>query len=206
MKNKLLIIGAGGHGKVVADIAMNMGKWENISFLDDSKHIKESLGLKVIGRSKEAINYIDEYDIFIAVGNNYIRKQLHEKLEKAGATIPVLVHPSATIGKEVDIESGTVVMAGAVINCSTKISKSCIINTSASIDHDCKIGSNVHISPGANLAGNVTIGKNTWIGIGSVISNNIYVTEDCKLGAGAVVIESISIPGTYVGIPARRIK
>lgn len=206
MKKKLLIIGAGGHGKVVADIAMKMEKWDNISFLDDRENLIESLGLKVIGRSSEATDYIDEYDLFVAIGNNYTRKQFHKKLENVGASIPVLIHPSAIIGKEVKIQPGTVVMAGTVINSSTNIGKSCIINTSSSIDHDCIIGENVHISPGANLAGNVVIGNNSWIGVGSVISNNVCITDDCQIGAGAVVVDNITVPGTYVGIPARRIK
>src|SRR5690606_25776382 len=119
MKNKLLIIGASGHGKVVADVAMKMNRWESIAFLDDSPNVKSSLGLKVIGESKDLIKYKDDFDLFVGIGNNRLRKKILANLEGIGATIPVLVHPSAVIGKEVFIDKGTVIMAGAIINPST---------------------------------------------------------------------------------------
>lgn len=203
--NKLLIIGAGGHGKVVADIAIKMNKWPRIAFLDDDDTIKSSMELEVLGRTNQAIKYIDDYDIFIAIGNNETRERIHIWLEKAGASVPVLIHPSAVIGERVDIGSGAVVMAGVVINCYTRIGKGCIINTGATIDHDNVIEDYVHIAPGAHLSGAVTVGKSTWLGIGSTVSNNVRITSRCIIGAGAVVIRSISEPGTYVGIPARRV-
>lgn len=205
MKKKLLIIGASGHGKVVADIALSLGKWEEIAFLDDDKSIKKSLGLEVIGTSVKIAGYIDEYDMFVAIGNNEIRKKLYMKLEQLGASIPVLVHPSAVIGKEVTIDKGTVVMAGVVINCSTTIGKGCIINTGATIDHDSEIGEFVHISPGVNIAGTVKIGESSWIGAGGIVINDVNITNNSIVGAGAVVIEDIKDSGTYVGVPARRV-
>lgn len=96
-------------------------------------------------------------------------------------------------------------MAGAIINCCTKIGKGCIINTGATVDHDNVIEDYVHISPGANLAGNVTVGKRTWIGIGSVVSNNVCIISDCKIGAGAVVVKDINEVGTYIGVPVRKL-
>ncbi|NMA64614.1 MAG: acetyltransferase, partial [Clostridiaceae bacterium] len=102
--------------------------------------------------------------------------------------------------------SGTVVMAGVVINSSTRIGKGCIINTGATIDHDNVIEDYVHISPGVNTAGTVRVGCGTWLGIGSVVSNNITVTNNCRVGAGAVVVKDITETGTYVGVPARRIR
>lgn len=109
------------------------------------------------------------------------------------------------IGSEVEIGIGTTVMAGVVINSSTKIGKGCIVNTSSSLDHDNVIEDYVHISPGAKLAGTVKIGKGSWIGIGSVVSNNVNICSECKVGAGAVVVKDITEPGTYVGVPARRV-
>ena len=97
-------------------------------------------------------------------------------------------------------------MAGAVINCSTRIGRGCIINTSSSIDHDNDIGDYVHISPGAHLAGSVTVGELSWIGIGASVINNISITSDSIVGAGAVVVQNVTEQGTYVGVPARRIK
>lgn len=205
MKNKLLIIGASGHGKVVADIALKMKKWQSIAFLDDNEKINSSLGMDVIGKTREAFRRINEYEIFVGIGNNSIRAKIQEKLEVAGARIPTLVHPSAVIGKQVELKSGTVVTAGVVINSCTRIGKGCIINTGATIDHDNLIEDYVHISPGAHLAGTVRVGHCSWLGIGSIVSNNVNITSGCKVGAGAVVINDITEPGTYVGVPVRRV-
>ncbi|MYL30775.1 acetyltransferase [Halobacillus halophilus] len=205
MNNKLLIIGASGHGKVVADIALRMKKWQTIAFLDDDHSIKSSMGLEVIGTSNDASSYLNECDFFVGVGNNETRQRIHESLNKAGANIPVLIHPHAIIGSQVDIGGGTVVMAGVIINCCTKISKGCIINTGATIDHDNYIREYVHISPGVNLAGSVVVGGKSWIGIGSSISNNVNITSECQVGAGSVVVKDITEPGVYVGVPVRRI-
>jgi sugar O-acyltransferase (sialic acid O-acetyltransferase NeuD family) len=205
MKNKLLIIGASGHGKVVADIAMKMNKWKKIAFLDNNVGIKTSMGIEVIGTSDSVSEHIDEYEVFVGIGDNTTRQQIHEVLEKSGATIPTLIHPSSVIGGQVEIGVGTVVMAGAVINCCTRIGKGCIINTSCSIDHDNNIENYAHISPGARLAGTVRIGQGSWLGIGSVISNNVKIIGGTIIGAGAVVVKNITVVGTYIGAPARRI-
>lgn len=205
MKQKLLIIGASGHGKVVADIAMKMNKWDSIAFLDDDENIKQSMNIEVIGKTNDVSKYINTYDIFVGIGNNSTRERVQGYIEKLGANIPVLIHPKAIIGEKVEIKSGTVVMAGAIINCCTKIGEGCIINTGATIDHDNEIGDYVHISPGVNLAGTVKIGKGTWIGIGSVVSNNVSIINNCKIGVGGVVVKDIDEVGTYVGVPVRRL-
>lgn len=205
MKDKLIIIGASGHGKVVADIAIKMNKWKSIEFLDDDDSIKICLGLKVIGKTADAFMYKDDADFFVAIGNNNAREKIQEKLITEGAAVVSLVHPSVVLGSEVEIGIGTVIMAGVVINSASVIGMGCIINTSSSLDHDNVIEDYVHISPGVNLAGTVKIGKGNWIGIGSVVSNNVNICSGCILGAGAVVVKDITEPGTYVGVPARRI-
>ena len=205
MKNKLLIIGASGHGKVVADIALKMNRWQSISFLDDNENLKFSLGFEVIGKSNEAIRHINDFDIFVGIGNNVIREKIQESLEVEGARIPTLIHPNATLGEQVEVGTGTVVMAGVVINCCAQIGKGCIINTGATIDHDNHLEDFVHISPGAHLAGTVKVGQGSWLGIGSMVSNNINITSNCMVGAGAVVVKDITETGTYVGVPARRV-
>lgn len=205
MKNKLLIIGASGHGKVVADIALRMNKWQSIAFLDDDKSIKTSMGLEVIGTSDDVFKHIEEYEIFVGIGNNTTRKRIHEMLETVGASIPLLIHPNAVIGSKVDIGIGTAIMAGAIVNCCTKIGKGCIINTGSSIDHDNTIGEYVHISPGVHLAGTVKVGQLSWLGIGSIVSNNVNITSGCQVGAGSVVVKDITEPGVYVGVPVRRV-
>ncbi|WP_300297289.1 acetyltransferase [Anaerosolibacter sp.] len=205
VKDILIIIGASGHGKVVADIAIKMNKWQSIAFFDDDESIKASMGLKVIGNTTDAYIYIDKADFFVAIGNNATREKVQEKLMDEGMSVVSLIHPSAVIGTDVEIGIGTAVMAGVVINSSSKIGKGCIINTSSSLDHDNVIEDYVHISPGVNLAGTVKIGKGSWIGIGSVVSNNVNLCSGCKVGAGAVVVKDITESGTYVGVPVRRV-
>jgi len=205
MKNQLLIIGASGHGKVVADIALKLNKWKQIFFLDDDDSIVEAMGIKVIGKTADAFLHIKDSDIFAAVGDNTTRKEIHEKLESLEANIPVLIHPNAVVGDDVSIKKGTVVMAGVVINCCTNIGRGCIINTGSIVDHDNKISDFVHISPGAHLSGSVSIGESSWIGTGCDIINNISITNHCIIGAGSVVIKDISESGTYVGIPSHKI-
>lgn len=204
MKNKLLIIGASGHGKVIADVALKMKTWENIFFLDDENN-NASMEIKVIGNLIDAPKYIKDFTFFVGIGNNTTRKIIQEKLEAEGASLATLIHPAAIIGEQVSLAKGTVVMAGVVINSCTSIGKGCIINTGATVDHDNLIGDYVHISPGAHLAGSVKIGQGSWVGIGSVVSNNIHITCNCMIGAGAVVVKNINESGTYVGIPARRV-
>lgn len=205
MKDKLLILGASGHGKVVADIALRMNKWKNIAYLDDDENITSSLGIRVIGKSIDFLKYISDYELFVAIGKNDTREKIQQQLEAAGACVPVLVHPSAIIGEQVELGSGTVLMAGVIINNSTKIGKGCIINTGVTLDHDNLIEDFVHVSPGVHTAGTVKIGKRTWLGIGSIVSNNVNITNDCIIGAGAVVNKDIIESGTYIGLPARRV-
>ena len=203
MKKKLLIIGASGHGKVVADIAIQMNKWGNIRFLDDNEAVKDCMGLKVVGKVNDSYGYKDEADFIVAIGDNLIREKVQTDLEEKGLSIATLIHPNATIGRDVKIEVGTVVMAGVVINSSTKIGKGCIINTAYSIDHDNVIEDYVHISPGANLAGTIKVGKKSWIGIGAVIIQGITIGENTTIGAGSVAIQDLSGDCIAIGCPAR---
>ena len=200
MEKTILIIGASGHGKVVADIAKKNG-YEKIYFLDDNPSLSECGGYPVLGNSSKYLDF--DCDIFVAIGNAGIRKHIQENVEKEGKSIATLIHPNAVIGENVRIGAGTVVMAGAVINPCAAIGKGCIINTCASVDHDCILEDYVHISVGAHLAGTVHVGASTWIGVGAVVSNNINVTAGCMIGAGAVVVREIENKGTYVGVPAK---
>lgn len=205
MNKNLIIIGAGGHGKVVADIANKMCLWSDIFFLDDNISIKSNLGFKVIGQICDAEKFKSDSDFFVAIGNNDLREEIQNKLEEDHYKLVTLIHPSSVISADVIINIGTVIMASVVINASCRIGKGCIINTSSSIDHDSIINDFVHISPGTHLAGNVSIGENSWLGIGCVIINNITICDSCIIGAGAVVIENISKKDTYVGVPAKSI-
>ena len=198
---RLAIIGAGGHGKVIADIAVLNG-YEEIVFLDDNENIIECGSYPVIGRCKEAKELTA--DIIIGIGNAKIRKQIHMSLGEKN--IVTLIHPDAVIAKGTVIGAGSVVMAGTVINPGVRIGKGCIINTCSSIDHDCNGGDFVHLAVGSHLCGMVTIKEETWIGAGATVSNNVSVCCDCVIGAGAVVVRDIRKPDTYIGVPAKGVK
>ena len=199
MKNRLVIIGASGHGKVVADIAQLNG-YTDIVFLDDNKSVTECAGYPVIGDT----NVVVDGDIFVAIGNTNVRQELMNRF--IDHCQPILIHPSAIVAKDVKIGAGSVVMAGAVINPSTTIGRGCIINTSSSIDHDCVLGDFVHVAVGAHICGTVSVSDSVWIGAGAIVSNNISICDNCMIGASAVVVKNIVLPGTYVGMPAKKIK
>lgn len=197
--NSLIIIGAGGHGKVAADIAVKLG-YSDIKFLDDLRHGEYCLGFPIIGSTSDASKY-QTSEFFVAVGDSKRRELIMKDLDRLGLHVINLIHPSSVIGSDVSIGKGTIVMAGAIINSGTRIGNGVIINTSASVDHDNKIGNYSHVSVGAHLAGSVTIGKSCWIGIGSVISNNLSICNNCYLGASSLVVKNLSEPGIYYGAP-----
>lgn len=196
---KLIIIGASGHGKVVADIAKHNG-YEEIVFLDDDELLRECAGYPVVGKSDSA----PEGEVFVAIGNAKIRKMLMERF--SDRIQPALIHPNAVIAEDVLIGEGTVVMAGAVVNSGSVIGKGSIINTCSSVDHDCIVADYVHVAVGAHLCGTVKVGESTWIGAGATISNNVSICGNCMIGAGTVVVKDIKEEGTYIGVPARLVK
>lgn len=198
---KLVIIGASGQGKVIADIATK-NDYSEIVFLDDDESIHECGGYPVIGNSSKA-GRIDA-DIIVGIGNADIRKRIQESVPEK--KLVTLIHPDAVVAEDVAIGEGTVVMAGAVINPGVRIGKGCIINTCSSVDHDCEVGDYVHISVGAHVAGTVNIGSHTWIGAGVTVINNVNISGGCMIGAGAVVIRDICESGTYAGAPAKRMR
>lgn len=201
MNKELIIIGAGGHGLVVADIAKQNG-YQKIAFLDDNK--EKVYDYPIIGNSSEAVKYRDS-DFFVAIGNNSVREHFVTALEEKDINVISLIHPSSIIAGDVVIGNGTVIMAGAVINCKSKIGKGVILNTGCTVDHENIIGDYVHLSPGCHTSGQVVIQKETWLGTGSIVINNIEICEGCTVGAGCVVISDLSQPGTYVGVPAKLI-
>lgn len=204
MNKKLVIIGASGHGKVIADIAKKNG-YTTIVFLDDDSSKEECAGYKVVGTTKNLLFYKD-YDFIIGIGNANIRKRIQTELSANDFHIITLIHPNAVVADDVRIGEGTVIAAGAVVNPCVTIGKGCIINTGASVDHDDVIEDFVHISVGSHLAGTVTVGEGTMIGVGAVVINNTNICAECMIGAGAVVVEDIRESGTYVGVPAVCIK
>ena len=200
--NRLIIVGAGGHGKVIADNALKNGYTE-IRFVDD--HASGAcMGFPIIGVCDDLRELNDgRTDFVIGIGNNAVRKLIAEKYDVNWVTV---VHPSAQIAVNVSVGKGTVVMAGAVVNACAVIGEHCIINTGAVVEHDNIIGDYVHISPKAALGGTVRVGEQTHIGIGAVVRNNIDICDGCVVGAGAAVVKNIEKAGTYVGVPARKIQ
>ncbi|MGL5100570.1 MAG: acetyltransferase [Fusobacteriaceae bacterium] len=196
MDKEVIIIGAGGHSKVIVDILKLNGR-KIAGILDDNPNNQEAFGkLELIEKYKNI------YDFVIAIGSNKIRKMISEKYK---ANYIVAIHPKAIIAGDVELEEGTVIMAGAIINSGSKIGKHCIVNTGAIIEHDNTIEDFVHISPGAVLAGTVKIGKSTWVGAGATIINNITVGENCVIGAGTVIVRDVRSESKIVGIPGREI-
>lgn len=194
---KVVIIGAGGHGKVAADIIRLSGD-EVVGFLDD-KPPENFVGFNVIGNTEDIGKWSD-YIYFAAVGSAEIR----EKIMKNNVHWYTAIHPTAVIASDVKIGDGTLLAANSVVNSGSKIGKGCIINTAATVDHDCILEDFVHISPGVHLSGSVSVGSKTWIGVGACIVNNVEICGDCIIGAGAVVIRNIVRSGTYVGVPAKK--
>lgn len=205
MKDRIIIIGASGHGKVVGDIAKLNG-YKEILFLDDDSSKKTTGKYMVVGTTKDTGTYAEEYDFIVGIGNNLIRKRITDELCKSGINQITLIHPTAVIDETVLIGKGTVVMANAVINADSIIGNSCIINTAATIDHDSVIKDYAHISPGVHIAGTVKVGEESWLGIGSSVINNIDISSKCIIGAGGLVNKDIEESGTYVGIPVRKVK
>lgn len=199
----LFIIGASGHGKVIETLAKESEHYSEIIILDDNDELK-CIG-KVPGGKEYALKFQDCADVIIAIGNASIRKRITEYYEENYINITSLRHPFSWVASDTIIDKGTVIMAGAVIQPGCTLGKGVIVNTSSSIDHDCQIGNYCHISVGSHIAGNVCIGDNTWIGAGATVSNNITICNDVMIGAGAVVVKDIMEPGTYVGVPAKKI-
>ena len=198
--NRLVIVGAGGHGKVLADNALKNG-YTDISFVDDSMW-GSCMDFPIIGTVADIERLNDGVtDFVIGIGNNAVRKIIAEGYDVNWVT---LIHPSAQIAANVVIEKGTVVMAGAVINACAKVGAHCIINTMAAVEHDNVLENYVHISPKVGLGGTVRVGECTHIGIGASVSNNVDICCSCVIGAGTVVIDDIKESGTYVGVPAKK--
>lgn len=195
---EVVIIGCGGHGKVIADIIEKSGD-KVLGFIDDNPRADKVFGYPVLGKTDAIKHYIDK-EFFIAIGNNEVRKKIAVAYNLKYYTA---IHPRASIAKDVTIGAGSCVMAGVVINPSVKIGNHCIINSGSVVDHDNNLADYVHLSPGAVLCGTVSVGSCTHIGAGAVVRNNTSVCDECIIGVGAAVVKNIDKKGTYIGVPAR---
>lgn len=201
---KLAVIGAGGHGKVVAELAAALGTYGEIVFLDDRAQSSIN-GFPVIGTTLLLENSLspEQYDVAVAVGNNRIRRQIAEKAAALGFALPVLIHPGAYVSPSATVGQGSVVMAKAVVQAGSVLKDGVIVNTAATVDHDCLLDAFVHISPGAHLSGNTHIGEESWIGTGACSRQQIRIGSRATIGAGAVVVRDVSDGMTVAGNPAK---
>jgi sugar O-acyltransferase (sialic acid O-acetyltransferase NeuD family) len=207
---KIIIYGASGHGKVVADIVSAMSDVELIGFVDDHEADKKRMvgSIPVLGGEGVLSGVLREgvEGAIVAIGRNDVRLQKANTLKAMGFRLHTAVHPSVVIAGDVKIGEGTVLMPGVVINASARIGAYVIVNTSATVDHDCILGDGCHLSPGVHLAGNVSVGMGSHIGIGACIIQNMEVGAWSTVGAGAVVIRNVPAGQTVVGNPARELK
>lgn len=201
----LLIIGAGGHGKVVADTAMSMNCWDKIAFLDDRyPQINSALSFPILGKIEDCLLFYEDYqELVVAVGDSMLRVELIRKFIAYGFRLPIIIHPTAFVSKWSMIRDGSVIFAQAAVNAGSVVGIGCIINTGATVDHDCVLGCGVHVSPGAHIAGQVEIGEYTWLGVGSSIIQQRFIGHNVIVGAGSVIIRDIPDNVTIIGIPGR---
>lgn len=206
MADRLIVLGSGGHAKVVIEAALARRERE-IIILDDSAAATDR-SIFGIGISGDRTRLADLRDspVALGIGDNRGRGELIDWLRSVGHSLETIVHPSAFVATSVKMGEGVFVSAGATVIAEARIGDGVIVNTGASVDHDCVIGEAAHIAPGVHLCGNVRIGARTLVGVGSSVRPGLTVCDDVVLGAGSVVVRDIVEPGTFAGNPARRLR
>lgn len=202
----LAILGASGHGKVLADAALLCG-WETIVFFDDAwPNLSQNSRWPVIGNTDGLMAKVADFDgVIVAIGNNQIRLSKSNLLVKFGANLITLIHPSAVVSPFASVGRGGFIAAAAILQVDSCIGDACIINTNAVVEHDCDIADGVHVSPSAVLAGAVNVGELSWVGAGASIKQLVNIGSGVTVGAGAVVICNVADGNTVVGNPAREL-
>jgi len=207
MAEKIIILGSGGHGKVVKELAEACG-YEVIGFVGNNKPVgTRILDKKIISTVEEVGQLLSETkNIAIAIGANTVREKRAVQMMELGFDTPSLIHPSCVFSESADVGKGTVVMGGTVVNSEAYVGDFCIVNTGATVDHDCRIGDYCHISPGANIAGEVTIRDYTWVGVGAAVRECITIGKNVMIGGSAFVACDIEDNVMAIGVPAKVVK
>jgi sugar O-acyltransferase (sialic acid O-acetyltransferase NeuD family) len=196
---RLAILGAGGHGRVVAESAAMLG-WD-VNFFDDVRSGSVD-GWSVSGRAADVFG-ADQDAAIVAVGDNSTRLDWLLRLHDRGVAIATIIDSAATVSSSAKIGPGSFVARGAVVSTGSNLSRGCIVNTSATVDHDCLLAEAVHLSPGVHLSGNVRIGERSWLGTGSSVRNNITIGQAVIVGVGSAVVRDIGDGQIVAGVPAR---
>jgi len=196
----LLILGGGGHGRVVAEIALALGLGD-LAWLDDDPAATGVLG--PLARCAEPELQQRYGRALVAIGRGPLRLQWLDRLQQLGFNCSPLVHPTAWVSPTAQLGAGTVVMPQAAVMAGAQLGQGCIVNTGASVDHDCELAAGVHVCPGAHLAGAVVVGRCSWIGIGASVIQGRRIGAAVTVGAGAAVVHDLPDGVTAVGVPAR---
>ncbi len=207
MSQKLIIIGAGGHGRVCAEIAVRCG-YAVTGFCDPALALGEWInGMPVIAEDDERLlaEWTDDTHLFVALGDNTRRTELGDLAQQRGIELATLIDPSAVVSATAEIGAGSVLMANVVVNANARIGAHCILNTACTIDHDGELGDGVQIGPGVNAAGGVTVGEKSLVGVGASLIPGVGVGRGAIVGAGAVVTADVADGITVAGVPARPI-
>ena len=210
-KKKIVLIGGGGHCKVVISILKKLDNFEIVGIVDNYKADSFISGIKIIGTDDDLKDIYKSgiHNALITVGStkdNAKRYRLFNMAKEIGYKFPVIISPEAIVDKSIKIDEGTVVMSGSIINIDSSIGKNCIINTGAIIEHDCKIENHCHIAPGVHISGEANIGELSFLGIGATIIQGIKIGKNVTIGAGSVVIKDISDNVIALGNPVKIIK
>ncbi len=202
---RIVIIGAGGHGRVVADLCDLLGNWQEIVFLDDRFPAMDACGdWRVVGTMAEIPAIAAGGSEFaLGIGSNATRMRFLEVIRQCGGVLPVLIHPTSAVSRRSRLGAGSVVLATAAVNIDAEIGPGVIINTGASVDHDCQLGDGVHICPGARLAGAVRVENLAMIGVGSSVRQGIMIGAGATVGAGAAVVADVAPGFVVAGVPAK---
>ena len=201
----LAVLGAGGHGEAVADVAESMGEWSRILFFDDAwPGVAPPAAWPLIGDRTALLRELAAFaGVVVAIGDNRTRLDKCREIHRHGGDVVTIVHRAAVVSPHARLGAGSVVCAGAVVDPGAILGEACIVNIGASVSHHCELGPGVHVGGGANLAGRVRVGACSLIGTGAVMRGGLVVGDNVVVGAGAVVVRPVDDGLTVVGNPAR---